>query len=58
MKYFVMISCGNRNIVPLLNEDDDEVMLFDNEEDALNIAGRNSMAEAFGYEAFKWDGDD
>ncbi len=51
MQYFIMISCGNGKITPLV--DDDGVMQFDTEEKALNKACENSMAVSFGFEVFK-----
>ena len=54
MKWFVMIhhpSC--KRPVPLEDEDDN-VDLFDSEQEAYKRAEENSLANAYGYEVYPW----
>lgn len=52
-KWFVML-CGNDGTPIPMMRDDDDVALFDSEEEAMRNASWNPLGEAFGYEVFEW----
>ena len=53
MNFFVMINSQSGNCIMPIVADDEEVMLFDTEEDAIDCADDNLYAKAFGYEIFE-----
>lgn len=53
MKYFAMIRHQKGHPMPLVDENED-VMLFDTEEEAAAAAKRTLMGETFGYEVYEW----
>lgn len=53
MNFFIMMNNQNgTTIMPIVNEDE-EVMLFETEEEAREIAGEHYFCKAFGYEIFE-----
>lgn len=52
MTYFVMLNLPYEGITPIVN-DDEEVALFETEKEAIDIADKNIMGAAYGYEIYE-----
>jgi len=48
-EWFVMLNLQKQGVTPLVN-DDDEVMLFETEEEAEERAETNPLGKSFGFE--------
>jgi len=52
-RFFIMMSSQNGDyVLPIVGEDE-EVMLFETQEDAEDCATDHSFCQAFGYEVFE-----
>lgn len=52
-KWFVMVRLYKGYPTPLFDEEND-VVLFDTEEEAIQAAKKNMFGETFGYEIYEW----
>lgn len=52
-RFFIMMSSQNGDYVLPIVDDDEEVMLFETEEDARRCGDDHSFCQAFGYEVFE-----
>jgi len=52
-RFFIMMSSQNGDYVLPIVDEDEEVMLFETQEDAEACATAHSFCQAFGYEVFE-----
>lgn len=53
-KWFVMLVDGMERKRPIPMVNDDDIALFESEDEAIRLAKANPLGAAFGYEVYEW----